>query len=91
MVSEIVSRERWLMLFPEITMIEYVRSQLPRAIAGKFEITVISDPYYLRTEAVFTDEAGRAYRTKLEYQLFDHREVACRIPESFIAHLCVVV
>ena len=72
-------------------LIAYISSQLPRQVADKVQITVESDAFHLRTRARFRDDRGRVHECQLEEEPFGSRRMACRIPEDFIAHLCVII
>jgi hypothetical protein len=68
----------------------YVGQQVPRAVAPLLkEVAIMSDPFHLRTIARFTTHKGRVLECALENEKFGMREVACKIPELFLARLCV--
>lgn len=72
-------------------MAHYVHSQLPRMLAEKLSVKVNSDAFHFVTTAVFIDQDGHAYQCRLELENVNNRQMACKIPEKFLAHLCAVV
>lgn len=71
-------------------LVVYVRDQLPRVLREKLTVTIESDAFYLRTRASFFD-GTRHYECILEPQKFGDRTIACKIPDTFIAHLSAVL
>lgn len=71
-------------------LVVYVRDQLPRVLQEKMSVTVESDAYHLRTRAYFADGV-RKFECLLEMQDFGGRQIACKIPDSFLAHLSAVL
>lgn len=77
---------------PTNDIVIYVGQQVPRAVAAQLqEISIRSDPYHLRTVARFTTHHGRVLECVLEDERFGGRDIACKIPELFLARLCVEV
>lgn len=75
-------------------LIQIVEEQLPRMVRDKVKsIEVESDAYHLRTKVVFKDDRGRVFETLLEPGFVGggKTQIAWRIPEQFIAHLCAVL
>lgn len=79
------------LLWESADIAEIVRSQLPRTLADRLHIELRSDPYHLRTTARFKDDSGRKYECQLENDRIGTRVLACRIPDVFLARLCVEV
>ncbi len=73
-------------------LLAYLYSQLPRAVAEKIkDVQVRTDPFHIRTEACFVDTLGRKHTCQLENETINGTALACRLPEVFIAKLCVSV
>jgi hypothetical protein len=72
-------------------LVVYVRDQLPRRLQELVTVDVISDAYHLRTTARFYAEKDRRFECLLEMQDFGGRQIACKIPDSFLAHLSAVL
>lgn len=70
-----------------------IRDQLPRALQDKLNIEVSSDPYHLRTRAVFVEVEGQKRRFDCVLEDIDvgGRKLALKIPETFLAHLSAVL
>jgi hypothetical protein len=69
-----------------------IRDQLPEGVARRVMVTLITDPYFLATKATFMTEDGRAFDVTLEPMTLPNGKWACaRVPELFIAHLCVAL
>lgn len=72
-------------------IISIVYSQLPVALRDKLSVTIDGDPYGVRLNAIFATEDKRQWSTALEDMDFQSIPLRCKIPDTFIAHLCVVV
>lgn len=68
-----------------------VSDQLPEGVRKKLGVRVERDAYGFRAKAKFSDAAGRSFECELEAVEFSGRLFACRVPETFITHLCAVV
>lgn len=75
-----------------------VYMQLPEGIRDQFKIVIDADAFCLSVKATFIDPKGNEWVTKLEPEAIkfdDERagfiEASIKVPESFIAQLCVVV
>lgn len=67
-----------------------IRRQLPYMLVDKLTIDVCSDPFHLKTKVKF--KAGdKEWVCDLEPQREGNRIIACKIPEVFLARLCVEV
>lgn len=75
----------------EIRLVEVVQAQLPRAIVDKIRFDVVSDPFHLRTKLRVKDDRERVYECELEYTEHAGRQIACKVPELFLARLCAEV
>ena len=80
--------------------LRHVYNQLPRDIQDKFKIDVKADAFLIRASASFTGPDGRVWETPLENQPAptDARtsdasswEICTKVPEVFLAQLCLVV
>jgi hypothetical protein len=67
-----------------------VRRQLPRVLYGRLMIEVRGDPFHLRTTVRFK-EGDRSWECDLEAQREGSRLIACKIPDEFLARLCVEI
>ena len=66
-----------------------IRNQLPSGVDQRIgSITIKSDPYHLATKASLIAADGRVFETSL---LPDHQGHANKLPDQFIAHLCVAL
>lgn len=65
-----------------------VWAQLPDSVGRRLKLQLLADPYFIACTAVFTTNAGHEYTTKLLPN--EHRK-AIKIPDEFIAYLCLVV
>lgn len=72
----------------DITSIVF--SQLPATLKEKVSVEIISDPYNLKVEARFATKTQK-WTTALEDMEFHGVPCRCKIPETFLAQLCVVV
>lgn len=88
-----VSWEGWVntQILDQRRLIDFIRDQLPRTVADKVSINLVSDPYHLRTRVSIIDYRGRRYETTLAHETFGDRVVACRLPDTFIARLAAEV
>lgn len=68
-----------------------VYAQLPTALRDKLSVTLNGDPYGIRVMVVFATEDKRTWSTSLEDMDFQGVPLRCKVPDTFIAHLCVVV
>jgi hypothetical protein len=69
-----------------------VVEQLPPRLRPLVDVKVKSDPYHIKTIAVFTDKAlpERTYECELEIiRPEDARSLALKIPDLALAHICV--
>ncbi len=73
----------------DITQVVY--EQLPDGIRQKLSVKVSADSYRLVAKAHFKDEQGREFECTLQSTRVSGRDIACVVPEVFIAHLCAVV
>ena len=76
---------------PVRDLIEIVHDQLPRQLKQELMVNVDADAFYLRVYATFTDKSGRHWSTYLKPEVFEGVEIRCKIPEEFLAQLCVSV
>lgn len=70
------------------TVFSDVLSQLPDSVGRRLVLKLVADPYFIAATAIFTDGNGHEYTTKL---LLDDHKVATKIPDEFVAYLCLVV
>lgn len=68
-----------------------VYSQLPIQIRDKLSVDLGGDPYGIRVDVIFRHEDKRIWRTALEDMPFEGMQLRCRVPDEFIARLCVEV
>ena len=76
---------------PVRDLIEIVHNQLPRQLKQELSVNVEADAFYLRCKATFTDKSKREWSVYLVPELFEGVEIRCKIPEEFLAQLCVSV
>jgi len=72
-------------------LIAVIYSQLPDGIKDKVRISVDTDAHYIRPRATFKDEQNREWTTALVDMQFEGLPLRCKVPEEFLAQLCVVV
>ena len=68
-----------------------VYSQLPAQIRDKLSVDLGGDPYGIRVDVFFRHEVKRFWRTELEDMPFEGMRLRCRVPDEFLARLCVEV
>lgn len=68
-----------------------IRRQLPRLIVDKLTVEVHSDPFHLRTLVRFKADKERHWDCELETVREGGRLIACQVPDTFIARLCMEV
>lgn len=70
-----------------------VLQQVPAALRDKITVAIHSDAYYLRPVARFHTIEGpaRHWDVPLEEIEFEGLPMRCKVPEQFIAQLCVIV
>jgi hypothetical protein len=72
----------------DICLIIY--DQLPRALQGKFRLSIRHDAFHFRTEATFREIATDKESTcVLERKEIEGVPVSCKIPDQFLAMLCL--
>ena len=72
-----------------LAMYAIIRRQLPPGVDQRIAtITLKSDPYHLATWASFITGDGRTFDTNL---LPDQQGHSTKVPDTFIAHLCVAL
>lgn len=77
--------------FPQSDIVAAVYEQIPEGVRRKLFVSVESDPYHIMATAKFKDAHGREFACQLEHMLVSGRNIAIRVPDVFIAHLCAVV
>jgi hypothetical protein len=68
-----------------------VRKQLPEGVNRRVDIAVTTDPHVLRTKLIVRAADGRVWSTYLEHTKYDGISYAAKIPDEFVAHLCVAI
>ena len=68
-----------------------VRKQLPEGVNRRVDIAVTTDPHVLRTKLIVRAADGRVWSTFLEHTKYDGISYAAKIPDEFVAHLCVAI
>lgn len=71
---------------------EIVEKQLPEVIRNRVNVILKTDPYHLRTIAVFVDKLNPHWRYECQLQtikLSNNRRLAVKIPAESLAFLCV--
>lgn len=72
-------------------IINIIWQQLPRGIADKVKLDVETDAYFIRPVAVVTLPNGQVHKCPLEPREFEGMSINMKVPEAFIAQLCVMV
>lgn len=72
-------------------IVAVVQKQLPRLLQDKLQIEIRSDPFHLHAMVRFKDERGRTFDCELELVREGGRLIACKIPDVFLARLCIEV
>lgn len=75
----------------KLNLLRHVYLQLPATLRDQFKIDVNADAFLIRSKASFTDPQGRTWETELENTLVEGVPMNVKIPETFLAQLCVVV
>lgn len=78
----------------EINLSRYVLTQIPAGIRAEFDVRCEADAFLLRATATFTvKKDGRVWETPLELEPdpTGRFEMCTKVPEVFVAQLCVVV
>lgn len=70
-------------------LVEVVAEQLPEGLRRRLSVEVKSDAYRMKATAIFADEHKRVWRCDLELVDVGDAKLAVKIPEIFIARLCV--
>lgn len=65
--------------------------QLPRAIANSVELDVEHDAHFVRAVAIVKLPNGQVYKADLEPMEFEGVTLYTKLPEAFVAQLCVFV
>jgi hypothetical protein len=68
-----------------------VRKQLPEGVNRRVDIAVTTDPHVLRTRLIVRAADGRVWSTYLEHTKYDGISYAAKVPDEFVAHLCVAI
>ena len=68
-----------------------VYSQLPAGVRDKLSVEIQGDPYGIRLNAALTDERKRTWVANLEDMDFEGVPLRCKLPDNFVALLCVEV
>jgi hypothetical protein len=68
-----------------------VRAQLPEGVNRRVDIAVTTDPHVLRTKLIVRAADGRVWSTYLEHTKYDGISYAAKVPDEFVAHLCVAI
>jgi hypothetical protein len=67
-----------------------IHAQLPEGIRDKLRVDVAADAFMLRVTATFTDQNKRTWKCTLEPE-DTILGMSLKVPETFIAQLCVSV
>lgn len=73
----------------DITALVY--AQLPDGIRNKLLVSVRGDAYHIHAAVTFTDERKRKWECTLETAEFEGVPVRYKIPDTFLARLCMEV
>jgi len=66
-----------------VRLVDQVWAQIPRQLRGRLDVTIKSDPYYLRVEVIVVGKDGVSYSSgPLESQF--------TLPDWFISHMCSI-
>jgi len=66
--------------------------QLPEGLRDRLSVRLQMDCYFIACVATFSTEDGREFETRLTpMELPDGKVGAARIPEWFVAHLCLII
>ena len=65
--------------------------QLPASLRDKLIVEIQGDPYGIRLNATLTDERKRTWVANLEDMDFEGVPLRCKLPDTFVALLCVEV
>jgi hypothetical protein len=68
-----------------------VYSQLPGTLRDKLSVSVSGDPYGIRVSVMFATEDKRSWVSDLLDMPFEGMQLRCRVPDEFLARLCVEV
>ena len=68
-----------------------VYSQLPAGLRDKLMVEIQGDPYGIRLNATLIDERKRTWVVNLEYMDFEGVPLRCKLPDTFVALLCMEV
>ena len=72
-------------------LVDRVYQQIPRQLLGRLDVTIRSDPYYLRVEVIVAGKDGVLWPSgPLDVTLDNGTFVDCKIPDWFVGHMCSI-
>lgn len=75
----------------KMDVLSIVADQLPRTLVDKVQIDVQADAYLMSTTVVVKLDGGRKFESPLEPMEVHGTTINLKIPEQFLAQLCVLV
>jgi len=68
-----------------------IYEQLPERLWDMLRVELRTDPYHLGTTLKLVTDDGRTWTTRLKLDWWNGRRIACKLPDAFVAQLCLVL
>ena len=73
-------------------VLHFIAEQLPQGLRDRLGVWIDMDSYFIGCTATFFTRDGQQFKTRLEpVKISNGRHASARIPDAFLAHLCLVV